>query len=184
MEMIRVSVTLVALSVFLFIFYGPWQTLVVDWARQRMFEARDNLFDAARDGDLSFESAEYREARNIVERMIRFCHHVSWPRLLLIEMSPVKMTSPDRRNITDLVNSLPEGRGKEKAVEAFATVAYALMLCIFGRSIFLCLAFLFIRGLRLMNNGIKSFLLKLVDRDSRAVDFEKPVLKRASYRHS
>lgn len=180
MQFIGTATFLVALIIFVAVFYGPWQTLCVDWARQRMFEARDQLFVAACSGDIEFASSEYRETRLTIERMIRFCHHVSWPRLLLIQFVPFPKTS----SASEVVEKLPLGPARTEIEKALARVSYAIVLCVLSRSVFLALIFIIFRALHTMHQGFSRFLFGVVDRDSRAIDFDKPILRRTVYRHS
>ena len=46
---------LAGLTGFLLLFYGPWQSVCTDVARQLMFEQRDKIFDMARGGMINFE---------------------------------------------------------------------------------------------------------------------------------
>ncbi len=74
---------LVALSLFLLFFYGPWQVIVVDIARQFAFEQRDAVFDMAAEGKLDFQSAEYKTIRDSFNKLIRFSHEMNWVRLVI-----------------------------------------------------------------------------------------------------
>jgi hypothetical protein len=75
-------ISLVALTLFVGLFYGPWQAVCTDWARQILFEKRDKLFDIAMEGKLDFASEEYKSIRRSFESMIRFAHDLTWPKLL------------------------------------------------------------------------------------------------------
>src|SRR6516162_8405362 len=77
-------VTLFVLLLFACLFYGPWQAVCTDLARQLVFERRDRLFDLAASNRLAFDSEEYRKIRLTLEGMIRFAHSLTWPRLLMI----------------------------------------------------------------------------------------------------
>jgi hypothetical protein len=68
----------------LLLFYGPWQSLCTDVARQLIFEQRSALFDMARTGRLRFDSPEYREIRQDLERLIRFSHELTLPRVIYL----------------------------------------------------------------------------------------------------
>jgi hypothetical protein len=72
---------LVALSSFLLFFYGPWQGIVVDIARQLAFEQRDAVFDLAVHGKLDFDSPEYKIIRDSFNQLIRFAHELNWVRV-------------------------------------------------------------------------------------------------------
>jgi hypothetical protein len=74
---------LLAVSLFLLFFYGPWQSLVIDMARQFVFEQRDAVFDLAAAGKLDFDSSEYRTIRDSFNKLIRFAHELNWIRLII-----------------------------------------------------------------------------------------------------
>jgi hypothetical protein len=66
------------------LFYGPWQSLCTDWARQLIFESRDAIFDlAAFEGRLDFDSYEYRIIRSSLQNLIRFAHDFTWIQLAI-----------------------------------------------------------------------------------------------------
>lgn len=73
---------LISLAALIWFFYGPWQRLMVDTARQSLFEIRDTLFLMGADGQLDFSSKEYREVREQFNRSIRFAHVTTFRRLL------------------------------------------------------------------------------------------------------
>lgn len=51
-------------------FYGPWQRMVADAVRQRWFEIRDEVFDAAARGELQFADPHYQQFRSSVNCLI------------------------------------------------------------------------------------------------------------------
>jgi hypothetical protein len=63
--------------------YGPYQNLIVDIFRQRLFVIRDEIFDLAKDGKLDFADTRYRTIRSSIELDIRFLHSTTLPRVLL-----------------------------------------------------------------------------------------------------
>jgi hypothetical protein len=75
--------SVLGLCVIVWFFYGPWQGLVVDLARQRLFEIRDSLFDFSASGKLGFNSPSYVFARQRLNAIIRFAHRVSFWRFLV-----------------------------------------------------------------------------------------------------
>jgi len=139
MEKVHIPFLVIGLFAFLALFYGPWQTMCVDWARQLMFEARDRLFDAAASGDIAFDSKEYRKSRETFEGMIRFCHIFTWPRLILLWISIPISKEEDNFNLKDLSPKIREAIG-----QSYIQVLIALVLCIMGRSIVLAPLFLLI----------------------------------------
>lgn len=76
--------SLIILSVFLLFFYGPWQEACVDWARQAAFKKRDAIFDLAMNGEMDFNSRQYRVIRHSIEQSIRFAHELTLPRFLIL----------------------------------------------------------------------------------------------------
>jgi hypothetical protein len=66
------------------LFYGPYQTQCEDWARQKLFEARDRVFDMAGNGRISFDDPRYVAIRHSMNILIRFTHELTWTRLLYI----------------------------------------------------------------------------------------------------
>lgn len=65
---------LVAIAILVWFFYNPWQSLLIDIVRQRIFEVRDQLFLYAAEGKIEFDSAEYKKVRDFLNLSIRFCH--------------------------------------------------------------------------------------------------------------
>ncbi|MEO5338081.1 MAG: hypothetical protein H7841_14485 [Magnetospirillum sp. WYHS-4] len=74
-------VVLVAALLLLLLHLKAWQPLCNYWARQRLFEVRGRLFDMAATGQLSFDDPAYRELREGINVLIRFAHHITWPRI-------------------------------------------------------------------------------------------------------
>jgi hypothetical protein len=77
-------ITAALIYLFLAWFYGPWQDVCTDYARQIVFEQRDKLFDLAADGKIKFESKEYRTLRASLNSVIRFAHDATIPRLIYV----------------------------------------------------------------------------------------------------
>ena len=67
--------------------YGPWQKLVVDSVRLKLFSIRDRLFLLAADGRIKYDSAEYKSARSSYNSLIRFAHDLRWTQLLATILS-------------------------------------------------------------------------------------------------
>lgn len=79
--------------------WGPLRWFAVDWARDRMFEAREQLFDAASDGRIAFDDPAYREIRGSINSLIRYAHGVSLSRLLfhaLVRRASFEDLPPDQ----------------------------------------------------------------------------------------
>jgi len=72
-------VSIALLWAYLFWLYGDFRT---DQFRQQMFALRDELFDEAASGKISFEDTAYGVLRVTTNGFIRFAHHLSIAHLL------------------------------------------------------------------------------------------------------
>jgi hypothetical protein len=64
-----------------------------DYTRQELFKLRDELFDYAADGQISFDDEAYLTTRTMINGVIRFTHSVSlthWLMMLLCNYSNEK----------------------------------------------------------------------------------------------
>ncbi len=75
--------SLLSLALFLIVFYGPWQAVCTDLGRQVIFESRHKIFDMAADGELDFDSQEYKDIRESLELLIRYLHFATAPAVLV-----------------------------------------------------------------------------------------------------
>ena len=64
-----------------FLWLGPVRSYLVNRARDRMFEARDEFFDGACQGLISFDDPNYRAVRESINNSIQFAHAVSSARM-------------------------------------------------------------------------------------------------------
>ena len=76
------------------------RSYLVDSFRQNMFALRDEWFDYAREGGISFDHPVYRGLRNILNGYIRFGHRVNLGSVLVFALT---LKSPDRRWMADNV---------------------------------------------------------------------------------
>lgn len=75
------------LAVLALLIYGPWKNLMVEMARQRLFEIRDDIFDLALEGELSVDDPAYQKLRDVFNGLIRFQHGLSWMRLVAMRLA-------------------------------------------------------------------------------------------------
>jgi len=69
------------------VFYGPWQSLCTEFARQILIEERDAIFLRAASGDISFKSEEYKIIRSGFQSNIRFAHELTIPKMIYLVFS-------------------------------------------------------------------------------------------------
>lgn len=76
----------IAALVLIFLFYGAWQSFIVEISRQRLFEIRDSIFDQMVAGDFSPSDESYKEIRNTFNSLIRFCHNTTLLRMIVFKL--------------------------------------------------------------------------------------------------
>lgn len=71
--------------------YGPLQSLIVDAVRQRFFEIRDGVFDAAARGEINFNDPHYLEFRSWMNALLRNAHEVTIWRMIALTCVAVNL---------------------------------------------------------------------------------------------
>jgi hypothetical protein len=121
-------VGLAVLVALLLLIYGPWQWACTDYARQILFEKRDEIFDMAADGELSFNSSQYHAIRGSLESCIRFAHDLTLPNFVYLALVR-KGISPNKSDMSSAVDSLPpEVREKVRSKIMEAMRALIIMM--------------------------------------------------------
>ncbi|OFX12428.1 MAG: hypothetical protein A2516_10075 [Alphaproteobacteria bacterium RIFOXYD12_FULL_60_8] len=124
----------VALTFLLCLFYGPWQSLVVDWARDRIFAERDAVFDLAAEGRLAFSDPVYRRIREGFNLAIRRAHLLTVPRLIVF----AALLRPHKGEKSDLHAAIEQVEDKALRAtlfEHYVRVMQAVFIMIFLRSL-------------------------------------------------
>lgn len=97
---------LLAISVLFWLFKGPWQTLLIDMTRQRIFESRDRIFLYAADGRIDFDSNVYKEIRKYLNDSIRLCHRMGFGSLIASYLSESDNKNENKNNSRPLHGAL------------------------------------------------------------------------------
>lgn len=126
-------VSLAILIAFACLFYGPWQAVCTDVARQLIFERRDALFDLARARQLDFASPEYKAVRRIMEGMIRYAHELTWVRLWFLSRTSVKHELP----LMSAIGSIKDPVTKEKVETLLRECITVLIASMAAKSVFM-----------------------------------------------
>ena len=113
---------ILALLALCVLFYGPWQEVCTDYARQVMFEKRDALFDLAASAELDFDSEEYRTIRISLEKAIRFARFI----LFQWQLKRMNLKEPQSKLIV-AVRSIEDNKTKDK-VERLISEAHLAMI--------------------------------------------------------
>jgi hypothetical protein len=127
---------LFAVSLFLLFFYGPWQGILVDLARQTVFEQRDAVFDMAAAGKLDFNSRDYRIIRDSFNKLIRFAHELNWMRLVLHGLGGHEKV-PD---VQQAIDRIEDAETRKDVIRHLQRARFAMIAMIGSRSLFLLVA--------------------------------------------
>lgn len=153
-ELLELFLSIILLTWF---FNGPWQSLLVDMTRQRLFEARDKLFLYAADGRISFDSPIYNEIRNYFNNSIRQCHRFSLTSLIAsIFSNNEKVTrTTDSISIMNIISEIEDADLRSKIEELlFESVGFISLLMLL-RSILLLPLFMILSPIIFLNILLK-----------------------------
>ncbi len=99
---------LLAISLLFWLYKGPWQTLLIDITRQRIFESRDKIFLYAVDGKLELESKVYKEIREYLNDSIRLCHRIGLRSMIATHLSRSKSNQTNKYKTPSLHETINE----------------------------------------------------------------------------
>lgn len=89
--------SVISIAALVLIMLFPYNGFRIDRLRQQLFTVRDELFDEARAGHISFTDPAYKATRTVLNGMIRFAHRLSISRLFLyIATKPPAPLETDR----------------------------------------------------------------------------------------
>jgi hypothetical protein len=97
--------------------------------RQRLFEVRDELFDAAADGMMPFDHPAYRMTRQFINGTIRFAHRMNTTTLLLLLVTAWLTRPPQPQpafvvRLREACQTLPTHDAQRRVLHAYhATIA-------------------------------------------------------------
>lgn len=121
--------------------YGPWQWVCTDYARQVLFEKRDEIFDLAAAGKLSFKSSEYRTIRRSLESSIRFAHDLTLPYFLLMLIAR-KDAIGEKSELLEAVERIQDDEVRKEVSKKVAEAKQTLVLMLGFKSPLVMLVFL------------------------------------------
>jgi hypothetical protein len=147
-------ISLIALVLFAWLFYGPWQAVCTDGARQLIFEKRDKLFDLAADGKLDFASEEYRTIRKLLEGMIRFAHTLTWPRLVMA----IYLRRHDDPAVDKMISRIEDSVTRKRVAELVFDSAVVLIAMMALKSIFVAPLAFVVCLFAVCSSGVKSVI--------------------------
>lgn len=121
---------LAAVGLGVWLFYGPWQRLLVDTFRQSLFDVRDKVFLMAADKRIGFDDPLYGAFRGRINAMIRFADNFRWQTIVanIIATSFASRRTPHNR--PDLTTMIKQSPDKVLAFELEALYVRAVLLCV------------------------------------------------------
>jgi hypothetical protein len=75
--------SLLSMILFTFLIFWLWPAQRIDLFRQQMFAIRDELWDFAAEGKISFDDPAYTLLRQLMNGFIRYAHNLTLYRILL-----------------------------------------------------------------------------------------------------
>lgn len=99
--------------------------------RERLFSIRDQLFDFAASGQVSFDDPAYSELRALINGMLRFAHRVSFLTLLTSARNPslnADSSNPYQHWKDSLLDLAPEKRERLEQIHNQLVSAYMKQL--------------------------------------------------------
>jgi hypothetical protein len=99
--------------------------------RERLFSVRDQLFDFAANGQVSFDDPAYLELRALINGMLQFAHRVSFLTLLSSARSPSSIpesSNPYQRWKDSLIDLPPETKERLEQIHNQLVSAYMKQL--------------------------------------------------------
>ena len=151
----------ITLAIGYFFFYVVWQRHVVDVTRQQLFELRDQLFDIAADGRLSFESDSYKILRRVFNTGIRFAHQADWVHILtfyLVARRRKGAIFKSAMQIPHLVDQIKDEKARAEVQHIITRMHLVLVWHVYRRSLVLIpLGFLVLLAAVFFTLSIKIF---------------------------
>lgn len=122
----------IALAFLVWFFYGPWNRFVVDLARQNLFELRDEIFLLAADGKIEFSSETYCLLRERLNKMIRYCHHLTLANI--IATPPAGTAKQSSRDVLTMIRGIQDRDLARKLERNYLYAMIIMLLAMFLRS--------------------------------------------------
>lgn len=132
-EIVAFTTVIVAL---LLLASGPWQAHVVDRSRAHLFALRDELFDLALNGEISFEDPRYRQLRQQINVLIRFAHKANFSFVLACNLGTPWILKKQAQDVFALdVDNMPIAADTGERMKQIGTKSLFVMIgLVFARS--------------------------------------------------
>jgi hypothetical protein len=129
---------LLAIGLFIWFFYGPWQSFLIDTTRQKLFEIRDSLFVLAAEGNLEFDSDVYLILRKRINILIRLCHKVSFWRFIIFNvLDEIDESKEKTESLFDITSKIENEALRNEIQKKIYSITSVVVVSIAFRSLFL-----------------------------------------------
>lgn len=126
--LIQLLELLAGVAILALFFRYPWQSLLVDITRQRLFEIRDDIFMYAADGRMDFDSKIYGELRGRLNSSIKYCHKANFSTVV----AAVAVQDEQAKSLLEIVSDVADADLRndleEKVIEATVFLATLMIL--------------------------------------------------------
>ena len=169
----------VAIGFLVWFFYGPWNRFVIDLARQNLFELRDEVFLLAADGKIDFSSDAYCQLRDRLNKMIRYCHHLTL--INLFATSPSVAANKTSKDVLGEIRSIQDRELSRKLERIYIYAVVTMLAAMFLRSITLILLFVLLLPIKLViellkgAGGINRILTRVRSAVEHDIDLESSI---------
>jgi len=141
----KAFVGLVVFGALVAFWLGPLRWFATDWARERMFAARENLFDMAVMKHVSFDDPAYHRVRRSINNSIRFAHSVTLSRFLFHFFAGTPKELPSEHIAArEMADRIADDKARAVAHASLDEVDNALMILLLLKSPFSATLFLLI----------------------------------------
>ncbi|QOJ19984.1 MAG: hypothetical protein HRU77_04300 [Gammaproteobacteria bacterium] len=168
-ELLELFLAIIILTVF---FHGPWQSLIIDMTRQRLFEARDKLFLYAARGNIDFKSTAYNQIRDHINNSIRLCHRISI--LSYISVGFSKQRNTDSKHHKDSIQktlaSIDDISIRTKLNDIITEVTISLLLLIILRSFIMLIIVVIVSPILMLQMLLRGQYQKILMRISATIE--------------
>ncbi|MCB1985557.1 MAG: hypothetical protein H6936_09115 [Burkholderiales bacterium] len=166
LSIIEILELFLAMGLLMWFFNGPWQSILVDMTRQRLFEARDNLFLHAADGRIEFDSEAYCTIRNHFNKSIRFCHKINLISLLIVNFSENGQHTDLKTNnsVFNIITNIQDIELRKKIEDTLIEATSSVILLIVLRSPLLFPLFVLTLPFALLHILLKGHLKQFIER--------------------
>ncbi|HXR36729.1 MAG TPA: hypothetical protein VN754_12300 [Candidatus Binataceae bacterium] len=159
---VRIARFCFGLSLLWTLFYLSVRSFLLDELRQKLFAIRDDLFDFAMDGAISFDDQSYRELRDDINSLIRFADKLSFMRLLLASLV-VRNDHPGTvavRHWTERVMGL-DPLVRKKLLQTRHATLHEVIFYIVRRSLILYVLVSLLKVIGLFVDTVRNFIQRL-----------------------